>query len=125
LRAGTADVEISAAAEAQPGDIVIDKTRYSALIGTDLEAILAGLGVTRVIVGGVTTSMCVETTVRDLSQRDYDVVVVREACGDFAPERHAASLAAMDFGFATLLSLDEALAGFGTAASPAEPVAAA
>ena len=67
--------------------------------------------------------MCVETSVRDLSQRDYDVVVVREACGDFAAERHAASLSAMEFGFATVVSLDEAVSELG-AEHPAKRPAA-
>jgi ureidoacrylate peracid hydrolase len=62
----------------------------------------------RVVVGGVTTSMCVDTTVRDLGQRDLDVLVVREACGDFAQDRHEAALAAMEFGFARVVSFDAA-----------------
>jgi ureidoacrylate peracid hydrolase len=123
LRAGTPDVELSALAGVEPNDIVIDKTRYSALIDTTLEAELAARGVTRIMVGGVTTSMCVETSVRDLSQRDFDVVVVREACGDFAADRHAASLSAMEFGFATLVSLEEALASLGAGSATGRPAA--
>jgi nicotinamidase-related amidase len=48
--------------------------------------------------------MCVESSVRDLSQRDYEVIVVKDACGDFDAARHDASLAAMEFGFATLVT---------------------
>jgi nicotinamidase-related amidase len=70
---------------------------------------LRALGTERVLVAGVTTSMCVESTVRDLAQRDYDTIVVREACGDFDEVRHAASLDAMAFGFAELVGLDDAL----------------
>ncbi|NNM71439.1 cysteine hydrolase family protein [Enterovirga aerilata] len=110
LRAGTPDIEISPAAGLAPGDIVIDKTRYSSLIGTDLERMLRARGVERVIVGGVTTSMCVETTVRDLGQRDFETIVVRDACGDFAADRHEASLAALAFGFARIVDLAEGVA---------------
>lgn len=110
LKAGTPDVEISALGGIAPGDVVIDKTRYSSLLGTDLEAMLQARRATRVLVGGVTTSMCVETTVRDLAQRDYETIVVREACGDFDAARHDASLAAMEFGFARIAGPEEAVA---------------
>ena len=110
LQAGTRDIEISAAAGFEPADIVIDKTRYSALLGTELDAVLHQRGVTRVIVGGVTTSMCVDTTVRDLSQRDYEVLVARDACGDFDAARHEGAMAAMAFGFAPILGFDDAVA---------------
>jgi nicotinamidase-related amidase len=110
LQQGSRDVEISSAAGLDPADIVIDKTRYSALIGTDLETLLRERGITRVIVGGVTTSMCVDTTVRDLSQRDYEVLVLREGCGDFDTDRHESALAAMEFGFAPVIGFDAALA---------------
>lgn len=108
LRSGTPDVELSALVQAQPGDIVMDKPRYSAFYATALECTLRSLAPCRVIVGGVTTSMCVESTVRDLAQRDHEVLVVAEACGDFDAGRHAASLAAIRFGFAPVIDGAEA-----------------
>jgi ureidoacrylate peracid hydrolase len=108
LRAGTPDVELSGLVTPGDGDIIIDKPRYSSVYATSLEAHLRALRIDRVIVGGVTTSMCVETTVRDLSQRDYEVVVAREACADFDPARHQASLDAMAFGFAPIAQRHEA-----------------
>lgn len=108
LRIGTSDVAITEIAKFAAGDVLIDKPRYSALYSTALEAQLRALGTRRVIVAGVTTSMCVETTVRDLAQRDYETFVVGNACGDFDPARHEASLAAMAFGFASIISVDEA-----------------
>ena len=103
LRAGTPDVELCSLVTADPGDLVIDKPRHSSLYATQLEDILRQRRISRVVVGGVTTSMCVETTVRDLAQRDYEVAVIEEACADFDGPRHAASLAAMKFGFAHVL----------------------
>jgi ureidoacrylate peracid hydrolase len=108
LRAGTTDVELSSDVRAEPGDAIIDKPRYSAVYATTLEAHLRARAIERVIVGGVTTSMCVESTVRDLSQRDYEVMVVTDACGDFDAARHEASLAAMEFGFAKLVTRADA-----------------
>ena len=108
LRADTPDGGLSELVRPEPSDVVIDKPRYSALYGTALEALLRALGAETIVVGGVTTSMCVETTARDLSQRDYAVHVVGDACGDFDAERHRASLAAIAFGFAPVVDSAEA-----------------
>ena len=70
---------------------------------------LAARGIRALMVGGVTTSMCVECTVRDAGQRDIRTFVVREATADFDPGRHAASLDAMAFGFARVIGLDAAV----------------
>jgi nicotinamidase-related amidase len=102
LRSGTSDVAFSRLVRPEPADIIIDKPRYSCVYATSLEAHLRALRIDRIVVAGVTTSMCVETTVRDLSQRDYDVVVAQDACADFDAARHAASLDAISFGFAHL-----------------------
>lgn len=109
LRADTFDAGLADGLGYAPGDVVIDKARYSALYGTSLEVWLRAARIERVIVGGVTTSMCVESTVRDLGQRDYEVIVAREACADFAADRHVASLEAMAFGFASVDSVAECL----------------
>jgi len=108
MRSDTSDGDLSDRAAAEATDVVIQNPRYSALYATPLEAQLRALGVERVLVGGVTTSMCVETTVRDLSQRDYDTQVIGAACADFDTERHRASLAAIEFGFAPIIDLAEA-----------------
>jgi ureidoacrylate peracid hydrolase len=103
LRAGTPDVELCSLVSTRPDHLIVDKPRHSSLYATTLEDTLRQRGIARIVVGGVTTSMCVETTVRDLAQRDYEVVVIEDACGDFDAPRHAASLAAMKFGFAHVL----------------------
>ncbi|KAF0118150.1 MAG: nicotinamidase-like amidase [Xanthobacteraceae bacterium] len=78
LKRGTPDIELYAGAEVDPTDIVVDKPRYSAFFGTDLDVILAASGIRSLVIGGVTTSMCVETTARDAAQRDIRTFVVRE-----------------------------------------------
>ena len=87
--------------ELTPGasDFIVDKNRYSAFYGTRLEPILTSLGVRSVIVCGVTTNMCVETTVRDAMQRDYRAFVVRDATGEIDRRRHEFALETMAFGF--------------------------
>jgi len=104
LQRGSRDVELADGLGVESGDDVIDKPRNSALFATSLEVHLNARRIERVIVGGVTTSMCVDTTVRDLGQRDYATFVVREAVGDFDAARHTAALAAMAFGFARVIS---------------------
>ena len=121
LARGTADVEIPAEAGVQADDFVLDKPRYSAFFGTSLDMLLAARGIRALMVGGVTTSMCVESTVRDAAQRDIRTFVVREAVADFDAARHAASLSAMAFGFARLIgaaAAADAIAA-GTAEFPA------
>lgn len=114
LRRGTPDWEIVPEAGWRAGEPVLDKTRFSALVGTSLEADLRARGVDAVIVAGVTTSMCVESTVRDLGQRDFAVTVVEDACAEFTAERHAAALATMGFGFAQCASAAAVIARWRT-----------
>lgn len=113
LREGSPDAELLPEANVDPGDLVIAKQRYSAFHGTLLESLLRAREVESLLVAGVTTSMCVESTVRDAAQRDYRCFVVADACGDFALERHAASLDALAFGFAVILDTKRAIHAMG------------
>lgn len=100
LRADMPDREIMLELALEPTDLVIEKQRYSAMIKSPLPALLEERGISSMIVGGVTTSMCVESTVRDLAMMDYRTFVVPEACGDLRPDFHdrAMQLFAMAFG---------------------------
>ena len=112
LRGGTPDIDLIAEAEAEVSavDFVIDKPRYSSFYATGLDSILRACSIECLLIGGVTTSMCVETTVRDAAQRDYKTFVVRDACGDYWEDRHKASLEVVGFGFARVISHNEAIA---------------
>ncbi len=65
-----------------PNDIVISKHRYSGFFGTELDAVLRQLGVTHLLVTGCTTSICVESTVRDATFRDYSCVVLEDCTAE-------------------------------------------
>ena len=104
---GTWDMELVDELQPVEGDFVIDKNRCSSFYGTRLEPILTSMGIQRLIVAGVTTNMCVETTVRDASQRDYQVFVVADACGELEEERHRVSLRTMGFGFARVVGVSD------------------
>lgn len=110
LQRGSRDVELVEGLNIDARDDVIDKPRNSALYASPLEVHLHARRIERVVVGGVTTSMCVDTTVRDLGQRDYATFVVREAVGDFDTARHDAALDALAFGFARVIGERDCLA---------------
>lgn len=113
LKRGTADVELMEGAEPAASDWIIDKPRYSAFFGTSLDVLLAANRIDQLIVCGVTTSMCVESTVRDAAQRDLRCFVVREAVADFDAARHEASLAAIAFGFGRVVGANAITAAIG------------
>ena len=66
----------------QPGDEVIYKTRFSGFFGTDLDARLKKLGVKHLIITGCTTSICVDSTVRDAMFRDYLCVLLADCMSE-------------------------------------------
>jgi ureidoacrylate peracid hydrolase len=74
----------------------VEKNRYDAFLYTDLDQVLRKLGVGRLLVGGVVTNVCVESTVRSAEQRDFEVIVA-EDCTAGALEYHDAALAAMAY----------------------------
>jgi nicotinamidase/pyrazinamidase len=76
----------------QPGDLRVDKARYSAFAGTNLEEILRREQVERVAVVGVCTSICVMETVKELFDRDLPALVYRDGVADFDAEAHAFAL---------------------------------
>ena len=68
------------------GEIVIDKPGKGAFYATELGTILQESGVTHLIVTGVTTEVCVHTTVREANDRGYDAVVLSDCVGSYFPE---------------------------------------
>ena len=75
------------------GEPVVDKPGKGAFYATDLGAILHGRGIRQLVVCGVTTEVCVSTTVREANDRGYDCLVLEDCVGSYFPEFHAAALA--------------------------------
>jgi nicotinamidase-related amidase len=69
-----------------PGEVVLDKPGKGAFYGTDLDDILAGGGIESLIVTGVTTEVCVHTTVREANDRGYEALVLSDCVGSYFPE---------------------------------------
>ncbi|MBK1662292.1 cysteine hydrolase family protein [Paracraurococcus ruber] len=81
----------------QPGDLVVPKQRYSGFFGTNLDSILRARGIRDLVVTGCTTSVCVDSTVRDAMVRDYRCVVLEDCTAepigaDLPRGNHAATL---------------------------------
>ncbi|MGD9045366.1 MAG: cysteine hydrolase [Desulfobacterales bacterium] len=74
------------------GDCIVTKHRYSAFIGTDLDLILKSQGIEYILVTGVATNVCVESTARDGYHRDYNVILIEDCCGAYDKAEHAATL---------------------------------
>ena len=74
------------------GDCIVTKHRYSAFTGTDLDLILRSKGFETIILTGVVTNVCVETTARDGFNLNYNVIFVDDCCGAYLPEEHTATL---------------------------------
>ena len=72
----------------EPADIVVRKTRVGAFSTTDLDAQLRARDITTLILAGVATSGVVLSTVREASDRDYQLFVLADACADRDPEVH-------------------------------------
>jgi ureidoacrylate peracid hydrolase len=101
-----------------PGDTVVRKHRYSGFFETDLDARLRALGVRSLIVTGCTTSVCVESTVRDAMFRDYDCLVLEDCTGQPEPlgaprSNHEASLQVIEDMFGSVSSSTAFIRGVG------------
>ena len=74
------------------GEIVIDKPGKGAFYQTDLQKQLEARGIENLLVCGVTTEVCVHTTVREANDRGYRCVVISDACSSYFPEFHEMGL---------------------------------
>ncbi|QDL94224.1 cysteine hydrolase (plasmid) [Paroceanicella profunda] len=75
-----------------PGEVVLDKPGKGAFHQTDLAQILANAGSDTLIICGVTTEVCVHTTIREGNDRGYRCVALADACASYFPEFHRVGL---------------------------------
>jgi isochorismate hydrolase len=88
-------------------DKILPKKRYSAFYETDLEDFLRSKGVQDLIISGVMTNLCCETTARDAFMRDYRVFFLIDGTATGKDEHHLATLKNLGFGFSYLITCDE------------------
>jgi nicotinamidase-related amidase len=102
LRAGTTSQDLYPAMAAAPGDIVVDKYRYGALScpAGALKRSLEALDAEMVLLTGVLTNLCCETTARELNMAGYKVLVVADAMATITDAEHNAALLNLRLNFA-------------------------
>ncbi|MEZ4297860.1 MAG: isochorismatase family cysteine hydrolase [Polyangiaceae bacterium] len=97
-------------------DILLDKPRFGAFHGTDLELILRSRGIDTVIISGIATNVCCETTAREANVRDFRVLFLSDGTATFgvgslsAEEIQRATCTTLGFVFAQVLTIDETIA---------------
>jgi ureidoacrylate peracid hydrolase len=98
--------------DAQPADVYVQKTRFSAFIqgSSDLEAQLRSRGIDTVIVTGTVTNICCESTARDAMMRNFRTIMVTDANAAMNDEMHNASLSAFYVRFGDILSTEQVVA---------------
>lgn len=116
----TWDAELVSTFAPQARDHVFDKNRPSAFYNCGMETALRYLDISTLVVCGVTTNICVESTVRDAGQRDYRTFVVADATGELERDRHEAALKSMSYFFAHTVTVTDVLAAWSGAGGGAQ-----
>lgn len=106
-RPDTDGAEFASGLGVEPDDLVVTKHRYNGFYGTDLDVILRSNDVSEVLIGGVATNVCVESTARAAFDRDYDVTLLDDCTGSTEPELRAATLRNVAAHFGTVRESDE------------------
>jgi len=94
-----------------PGEKVVLKHRYSAFYNTDLETILRCLKIEDLVIAGIMTNLCCESTARDAYFRDYRVFFPADGTGSVSEEMHMASLLNLAYGFAFITETKDIIKG--------------
>ena len=108
----------------EPSDIVVVKYRFSGFYGTNLDAILRGLGIRDLVFTGCTTSVCVESTLRDAMYRDYRCLLLADCTAEpigqgLARSNHEATLLLTEMVFGWVSESAELITALASQAIPA------
>ena len=96
----------------RPGEMIINKTTHGSFVSTGLDGTLRNLGIETLVIGGVVTNVCVETTARDASDRGYQVIVVDDASATYSPEQQEATMISLQGSFGYVRMTDDVLVLF-------------
>jgi nicotinamidase-related amidase len=107
---GTFEHDVVAALAPAPGELVLDKNTSSAFSSTGIEWLLRNMDVDTLVLVGMATDMCVETTARDAADRGFNVIVVEDATATFFEHHHRAALSAFARVFGQVWNSERVLA---------------
>jgi nicotinamidase-related amidase len=99
----------------EPGELIVDKTRYSGFFGTNLDAALKAAKVDTLVISGLTTDCCVDCTARDAFHLDYHVFIAADACAAYEPDLHAGALKALELNCAIVTNTDQVIGAWAAA----------
>jgi ureidoacrylate peracid hydrolase len=99
----------------RPGDPIVTKHRFSAFHNTDLDTILRGHGIRTLVMTGVATNVCVETTARDGFVRDYYIVFTEDGTATFSDDAHEATLRVIDQFFGQVVGIEDVVEAWNAA----------
>ena len=94
----------------EPADVIVTKHRYGAFESTDLELILRSRRIRTVIMTGVATNVCVETTARQAFLKDFYVVFTSDGTATYSQREHDTTLWNIDSFFGQVATADEIVA---------------
>ena len=106
---GTKEAEIHKEIFPLPQEKIVKKHRYSAFYNTDLEIVLRCLGIKDLVISGIMTNLCCESTARDAYFRDYKVFFLMDGTGTVNEDLHLSSLKNLAFGFAYVTTTNKIL----------------
>ena len=109
--------QIDDAVAPRPGEMVLNKTSSGPLNSIRLDQTLHNLGVSSLVVCGLTTAVCVTQTARELADRSFRVVVAGDACTEMSVEMHDAALLAFAYVFGRVRPTEDILAMVSSAAA--------
>lgn len=110
---GTPEWEILPEVAPLPDELVVAKTRYSAFYRTSLARTLRHLRIRDLLIAGVMSNLCCETTAREAFVRDFRVFFLADGTATEGEGYHHATLRNLAYGFAYLLTCDEAVGALG------------
>jgi ureidoacrylate peracid hydrolase len=115
INKGSPSAEFHSNLTMQDADIVLEKPRFGCFHGTDLELLLRSKGIDTVIISGISTNVCCETTAREAAVRDFRVIFLSDGTATFgigdlsADEIQKASCTTVGFVFGRLATIDDVL----------------
>lgn len=121
LNSGAVSAALHPRLVVEPGDILLEKPRFGAFHGTDLELILRARGIDTVIIAGIDTCVCCDTTARAANARDFRVLFLSDGTATGTTEAQESTLKTIGAVFGQVLTVEDALEKIRSGAAVAVP----